>query len=486
MSSVLARRGGPRSRGGRSADLVVVGGGAAGLAAARAARRRGRSVVLVHDGPLGGDCTFTGCVPSKALLEAAARGLDWDEAMGAVRRAVATVAAAEDEAVLGSEGVVLVEGRARLAGPGAVEVDGTRLEARGVVLATGSRPAVPPVPGLDRVGFLTNETVWALPTRPARLGILGAGPVGCELAQAFARLGSAVTLVEAAERPLPREEPEASAAAVAALGAAGVALRLGCSARSVEAGAVPGGIVFTLSSGVPVELDALLVAVGRRPDVLGLGLEEAGVAVDERGYVVADRHLQTSRRGVFVAGDAAGSLQLTHAADEMGRIAAANALSTRPWRRFDTSAIPWVTFTDPEIARVGLREDAAGRGARVAWLPMSEVDRAVAAGRTDGFVKLVAGPRRGLENVGGGRLLGATIVAPRAGEMIQELALALRTGMFPARLALAPHAYPTWSVAIQQAAGQFFAEVGGRRARPARAERPGRQGDQATRADGAA
>jgi len=207
--------------------------------------------------------------------------------------------------------------------------------------------------------------------------------------------------------------------------------------------------------------------VGRRAATDGLGLEEAGVE-RERGFIVTDDHLATTAAGVWAVGDAAGKLQFTHAADEMGRIAAGNALARRPPRRFHPEWIPWVTFTDPEVARVGMTEaEGAERGARVAYLPMSEVDRAVAAGATDGFVKLVAGPRRVLGHAAGGRLLGATVVAGRGGELIAEAALAIRTRMFTARLAQAVHAYPTWSAAMWQAAAQFFVDAGGRRARPA-------------------
>jgi len=199
------------------------------------------------------------------------------------------------------------------------------------------------------------------------------------------------------------------------------------------------------------------------------GLDAAGVAT-QRGFIATDDHLATSNSGVWAVGDVTGKLRLTHAADEMGRVAATNALSPR-WqhRRFDPSAIPWVTFTTPEVARVGVTEaGAAAHGARVAFLPMTEVDRAIVSGQTAGFVKLIAGPRPLIRGLGGGRILGATIVAARAGELIHEPALAMRTGMFTGRLAQTVHAYPTWSVAVQQAAAQFFIEIGGRQARPAK------------------
>jgi pyruvate/2-oxoglutarate dehydrogenase complex dihydrolipoamide dehydrogenase (E3) component len=225
-----------------------------------------------------------------------------------------------------------------------------------------------------------------------------------------------------------------------------------------------------LAGGSTLDAERLLLAVGRKARTDGTGLDAAGVAT-EQGFVVTDDRLATSASGIWAAGDVTGRLAFTHAADEMGRVAAGNACSPR-WRRrrFDASAIPWVTFTDPEVGRVGLTEDDAAipGPARVAFLPMAEVDRAIVTGETAGFVKLVAGPRPVLRTVGGGRLLGATIVASRAGELIHEPTLAMRTRMFTGRLAQTTHAYPSWSVAVRQAAAQFFVETEGRQARPAR------------------
>jgi pyruvate/2-oxoglutarate dehydrogenase complex dihydrolipoamide dehydrogenase (E3) component len=227
-----------------------------------------------------------------------------------------------------------------------------------------------------------------------------------------------------------------------------------------------------LGPGERIAADRLLVATGRQAVADGLGLADAGVRLDERGCIATDRHLATTAPGIYAAGDVTGRMPFTHAAFAMGRMAARNALRRRRMRAaaFETSAIPWVVFTDPEVAQVGLAEAQAATahaGARVAFLPISEVDRAVTAGRTEGFVKIIAGRRRVLGAAGGGRVLGATIVAARAGEMIHETALAMRTGMFTGRLAQTTHAYPTWSLAVQQAAAQFFGQFGGRTARPA-------------------
>lgn len=457
-------------------DLVVVGGGAGGLTAAREATRRGARTMLVSDGPLGGDCTHTGCVPSKALLSAASAGRSFADAMDDVRRHIDTIAATEDADVLTGEGVEVLRGRAGLTGGGGLDVDGERIDGRRIILATGSRAKVPPVPGIDTVEYLTNESVFSLVTQPQRLAILGGGPIGVELAQAFADLGTTVTLVEAAQRLLPREEPEASETIARTLGRRGVDVRVGRGVDRVT-GDGDGRICLHLaddSADSAIVADELLVAAGRTPVTEGLSPDTAGVDLDERGHIRTDDTLATTASGIWAIGDVTGRMPFTHAAGRMAVVAVANALAGRARLRsahFDPAAIPWVTFTDPEVGRVGIAEaDAADRGGRVAFLPFDELDRGIVSGATDGFVKLIAGPRRLLGNAGGGKLLGATIVGPRAGEMVGEVALAMHTNMFAGRLAQATHAYPTWSMAIQEAAAQYFMTYGGRTARAARAD----------------
>jgi pyruvate/2-oxoglutarate dehydrogenase complex dihydrolipoamide dehydrogenase (E3) component len=450
-------------------DLIVIGGGAGGMGAARAAVRRGARTLLVQSGPLGGECTFTGCVPSKALIEAAARGATFSEAKAAVRQAIETIAATETDEVFAREGIEVVHGRATFHSAHELDGDGRHLRAARIIVATGSRPAIPPIDGLDGVDVLTNETVFDLDDLPGSLAVLGGGAIGCELAQAFARLGATVTVVEARDRLLPNEEPDASAVITEVLAAERIEVRVGEKVSRAEALNSKGAVKLHLQSGATVSADRLLVAVGRQASTEGLGLDRAGIATDH-GFIVTDDHLATTAPNVWAVGDVAGKLQFTHAAYEMGRVAAANALAPgwRPRQRFDPSSIPSVVYTSPEVARVGMTEsEAATHRARVAWLPMTEVDRAVAAGQTKGFVKLLAGPRPILRDVGGGRILGATVVAPRGGELIHEAVLAMRTDMFTGRLAQAVHAYPTWSMAIQKAAAQFFMEIEGRRARPA-------------------
>jgi pyruvate/2-oxoglutarate dehydrogenase complex dihydrolipoamide dehydrogenase (E3) component len=450
-------------------DLIVIGGGAAGLGTARAAARARARILLISDGQPGGDCTFTGCVPSKTLIEAAKQGVAFPTAAQRVRDVVARVAATEDAAALRREHIDVALGRARFTGPGRLRVDGRELTAARFVIATGSGPLIPPIPGLDGVPYLTNETVFDLPALPGSLAVLGAGAVGCELAQAFARLGTQVTAIEGEGRLLPREEPEASQAIAAVFAREGITVHTGI--RVVGAAGSDAGIRLDLADGATVSAERLLVAVGRRPVTDGLDLEHVGVRLDDSGHVITDDHLATTAAGVYAAGDVTGRLLFTHAAFHMGRIAAGNALARRPWQRhrYRPDATPWVTFTDPEVAHVGLSEaKAAGHRARVAYLPMDEMDRALTAHHTDGFIKLLAGPRPLLRDAGGGRILGATIVAARAGEMIHEPALAMATGMFTGRLAATTHAYPTWSYGLQLAAAQFFMTVGGRTARPAR------------------
>jgi pyruvate/2-oxoglutarate dehydrogenase complex dihydrolipoamide dehydrogenase (E3) component len=449
-------------------DLIVIGGGAAGLGTARAAARAGARTLLISDGQPGGDCTFTGCVPSKTLIEAAKQGVAFPTAAQRVRDVVARIAATEDAPALQREGIDVALGRARFIGPGRLQVDGRELTAPRFAIATGSAPLVPPLPGLEGVPYLTNETIFDLTALPGSLAVLGGGAVGCELAQAFARLGSQVTLIEGEDRLLPREEPEASQVIATVFAREGIAVYPG--ARVTGASVGDGGVRVRLADGTTVAAERLLIAVGRRPVTDGLNLEHIGVRLDDRGQVLTDDRLATTAPGVYAAGDVTGRLLFTHAAFHMGRIAAGNALARRPWqrRRYRPDATPWVTFTDPEVAHVGMTEaQAADRGGQVAYLPMDEMDRALTAQHTDGFIKLISGPRAVLRSAGGGRILGATIVAARAGEMIHEPTLAMATGMFTGRLAATTHAYPTWSYGLQLAAAQFFMPIGGRSARPA-------------------
>jgi len=448
-------------------DLIIIGGGAGGLSAARAARWVGADVLLINDGPLGGDCTFTGCVPSKALLAASRDGLDFCAAMKRVRSAISHIAANETADVLRSEGVDVIEGRASMLNHDTDQVASKRISSARIVIATGGRAFVPPIPGLDSVEFLTNETILSITARPKSLGIVGGGAIGCEMAQAFSRLGIDVSIFELASHLLPREEPAAGDAIKSVLEAGGVKVHVGENIDKVGPTDDGSAVMVTTTAGES-SFEKILMAVGRVPNSSGMGLEDLGVKFDQRGFIQTDDRLATDVRGIYAVGDVTGKLPFTHAADEMGRLATGNALKKGPKGPFRTSWIPWATFTDPEVARIGMTEaEAADHGGLVAELPITELDRAVTDGYHDGFIKIIAGPRKVLRRTGGGQILGATIVAPRAGEMIHEVAVAMRTKMFTGRLAQTVHAYPTWSYGIQKAAGQFFGVVEGRTARPA-------------------
>ena len=449
-------------------DLIVIGGGAAGLGAAQAGRWAGAEVLMVNDGPPGGECTFTGCVPSKTLLAAARDGLDFRTAMTRVQNAIDLIASAETASELRGQGIDFIEDRARLVTHDSIAVGDRRISGRRIVVATGTRPAIPPIEGLDRTAHLTNENVFDLDTKPESLAIVGGGAIGCEMAQAMGRFGIRVHLFETAEQLLPLEEPEAGAVVEAVLERGGVDVATGTRILSIDRSGDGSDSTTVSMADRRVEVAHVLVATGRRPMTEGLALDEIGVELDERGYVRVDDRMATTVKGVFAAGDVTGRLPFTHAAFEMGRLAAANALGKGHRGRFRAEWVPWTTFTDPEVSRVGLTEaESVEKGGRVAYLPLTAMDRAITDGRTDGYVKLIAGPKVVTRRLFGGRIIGATIVAPRAGEMIHEPALAMRAGLYTGRLAQLVHAYPTWSIGVRQAAAQFFGEVDGRTARPA-------------------
>ncbi|MGW0734763.1 dihydrolipoyl dehydrogenase family protein [Streptomyces sp. NPDC002851] len=431
-------------------DLAVIGGGSAGLTAARTAGRFGARTLLVERDRLGGDCLWTGCVPSKALLHVAAevraaRGVgafglraasgpaDLAAVFVQVKEAIAAIEPHDSAESLAPLGVEVASGPAVFTGPRTLTAAGKETSFRYAVIATGSSPTLVPVPGLAEASPLTSDSVWDLAELPDRLVVLGGGPIGCELGQAFARLGSRVTVVEALERLLPREEPQASQVVRAHLEAAGVTVLTGYRAVKVANGALHG-------PGGQLPYDALLAVTGRRGNTAGLGLRAAGVELDERGQITTDDRLRTSNPRIYAAGDVTGKSAFTHLGGVQGGAAATDALlGVR--RRIGYDAVPWVTFTDPEVARVGPTAAEArstyGDKARVRTLEHDRVDRAVADGRADGFTTLVLGPR--------GRIVGATVVAPRAGETIAHLAAAVRLGWTPAQYARTVHPYPTYA-----------------------------------------
>lgn len=444
-------------------DLIIIGGGAAGLSAARAALWAKADVALISDSPLGGDCTFSGCVPSKTMLASARDGLGFDEAMARVRSTIEHIAAGESADVLRSRGATVIEGRARFVTHDTVLVGGRRITAPRIIIATGSGPAMPEIDGISAVEPLSNETIFDLATAPRSLAIIGGGALGCEFAQALSGFGIVVTLIENRERILGDEETEASAVLGAALVAGGCKVRTATTIRRLELD--EHGHSRVVCDDAELTVDRVLAATGRSPHTADLGLDGLGVKCDGRGHVVTSSRLATTVKGIYAAGDVTGLMPFTHAADEMGRLAVGNALRRGLRGRFSSHCIPWTVFTAPELARVGVTEAGAPAGSRVAYLPLSELDRAITDELTDGFIKIVAGPRRILGDSAGGKVLGATIVAPRAGEMIGEIVLVMRTRAFAGRLAQAVHAYPTWSYGIQKTAAQFFGAVEGRQAR---------------------
>jgi pyruvate/2-oxoglutarate dehydrogenase complex dihydrolipoamide dehydrogenase (E3) component len=439
-------------------DLVVIGGGSAGRGAARAARWSGARVALVSDS------WHSGCQPHTAFVLAARRERDFGRALAAARGAVAASGQADTPDALRSEGIEILDGAARFVDPGEVEVDGRRLRSGRFVIATGSRPATPHVVGIESVDPLQPDDLFELQAAPASIAVVGGGSTGCELAQAFAVLGVPVVLFEERERVLPREEAAASTVVAAALRRAGVDVRDGARVRSCER--LSSGFVRVVADrGEAAVVERVVLAAGRAPYTAGLDLTAAGVSTDASGFVRVDSHLRTPARGTYAAGDVTGLLDGAHAAHEMGRLAAGHALKRGARSRFRARLVPRVTLTDPEVAAIGVTEHDAPRFAQVAELPFGELDRALAEGRTEGFCKLVAVPRVPSGRLLGGRIAGATVVGPSAGEVIAEIALAMHVGMFPQRLAHTVHAFPTWSDAVRACATQFVAETGGRRAR---------------------
>jgi len=458
-------------------NLVVIGAGSAGLVSAYIAATVKAGVTLVEKHRMGGDCLNTGCVPSKALIRSARivaqarRGPEFGlrsvaveftfaEIMARVRRVIAGIEPHDSVERYAALGVECLAGEARIVSPWEVEVRTAggdtpgatrRITTRAIVIAAGARPFVPPIPGIDEVGCLTSDTLWDLRELPARLVVLGGGPIGCELAQCFARLGSRVSQVEMLPRLLAREDPDVSALVEARFRAEGFAVLTGHRALrfAVEAGEK---VLYAEHEGREkrIVFDALLCAVGRVANTAGYGLEELGIGVNKMRCVETDAFLRTAYPNILVCGDAAGPYQFTHTAAHTAWYAAVNGLFGPFYAaRADFSVIPWATFTEPEVARVGLNEtEAAERGIafEATRYDLADLDRAIADGEAHGMVKVLTVP-------GGDRILGATIVGEHAGELISEFVTAMRHGLGLDKLLGTIHIYPTLMEANKFAAG---------------------------------
>ncbi|MGE3192010.1 MAG: NAD(P)/FAD-dependent oxidoreductase [Microbacteriaceae bacterium] len=435
----------------RTWDLVVVGGGSAGLVASKAAAGFGARVLLVEKDRLGGDCLWTGCVPSKTLISAAherpsERGpVDFAATMQRVHEAIHTIEPVDSREALEAEGVTVADGSARFLSPQSLSVDGAETRFRQAVIATGTTPATPHLAGADGLQVLTSGSFWDLRELPGKLVILGGGAIGCELGQAMARLGSQVTIVQRGPRILPKEEVAASRIIHDALLADGVTILTG---RTAAAASSPDRLsgTLTLDDGQTLAFDRLLAALGRTPSTAELNLPAAEVATDDAGFVRVDPALRTSNRRIWAAGDISGLPQFTHTAGVNGSVAATNAiLGLR--RRAETRVIPRVTFTSPEVAAVGIQAAVADPDRhRVVTQHHQHSDRAITESDTTGFTQIVVDRR--------GRILGGTIVGPRAGETVGELTLAVHAGLSTSSVASAMHPYPTyndplWNAAIQ-------------------------------------
>lgn len=443
-------------------NLVVIGAGTAGLVSAAGAALLGARVALIERHLMGGDCLNYGCVPSKALIGAARaayavqdagefgihaeiREIHFAETMRRLRRVRAEIAPHDSAERFRGFGADVYLGEARFTSRTSVEVAGERLVFRKAIIATGARAAIPAIPGLAEVGFLTNESVFSITQLPRRLIVIGGGPIGCELAQSFARLGSSVSIIQQAARLLPRDDPDASAILKSQFEQEGIALFLGSTIRRAEWSGRGKTIVFDRAKREErIDGDEILVATGRAPNIENLNLEIAGVEAGEKGIVV-DERLRTSNPNIYAAGDISSRFQFTHAAEALGRIALQNALFFGRKSANDL-VVPWCTYTDPEVAHVGLTAaEAQSRESAVETftLPLAENDRAVVDGATQGFARVHA-------RKSDGRILGATIVSPHAGESIGELVLALQRKLRVRDLAGVIHPYPTQAEIIKR------------------------------------
>lgn len=456
-----------------SCDLLVIGGGVGGLVTSSGAAKMGLRVILVEKRHMGGDCLNFGCVPTKTLIRSAriahwmgrARefGLDPGETrvdfprvMGRVRQVIASIGEHESAEAMGRQGVEVVMGQGRFLDPHTFEVNGRRIRARKVILATGSRPILLPIPGLAEAKPLTNESALQLDHLPASLIILGAGPIGIEFGQAFARLGSRVTFLEKESRILPREDPEVADVLKGVLTQEGLEIHTGTEVKEIRREGDRKVVVTAQDAGARprrFEAEELLVAIGRTPNVDGLNLEAAGVQYTKRGVQVDATH-RTTARHIWAVGDVTGKVPFTHAAEYEAVAVLRNILLPVFPQRVDESRIPWVTFSDPELGRIGLTEAEArkqmGDGIKVFRYPFPKLDRAIIEGEPQGLIKVITDRS--------GRILGAHLLGPGAGELLHEFVLARTHGLKLPQISDTVHVYPTLSQAVKRSADEWFLE----------------------------
>jgi pyruvate/2-oxoglutarate dehydrogenase complex dihydrolipoamide dehydrogenase (E3) component/uncharacterized membrane protein YdjX (TVP38/TMEM64 family) len=449
-------------------NLIVIGAGAAGLVTSYIAATARAKITLIEKAEMGGDCLNRGCVPSKALIRAARAAnetrdgarfgirthkieIDFGKVMAHVRKSISDIAPHDSPQRYRKLGVDVVQGHAMIVSPWEVEVNGKTLTTRNIVIAAGGRPLVPKIPGLDQVAYLTSDSIWDLQALPKRLVILGGGPIGCELAQAFARLGSKVSLIEMGNQLLGREDGDVAAVVQAALEHDGVDVRLSHKAIEVQGGDAPALVVEQRKEKDKIAFDALLVAIGRSANVDGYGVDKLGLGLRKNQTIETDEFLRTRFPNIYCVGDVTGPYQLTHAGAHQAWYAAVNALfgGIKSFRT-DYRVLPACTFTEPEAARVGLSEAEAKQqdtAVEVVKYDMSALDRAVAEGATAGFIKILVAP-------GKDRILGASVVGERAGELIAVFALAMKQGIGLDKILGTVFAYPTFAEAIKSAAGE--------------------------------
>ncbi len=457
-------------------DVIVIGGGAAGLTAAGVSASLGAKTALIEEKKLGGDCTWHGCIPSKTLLKSAKVAdivrkaavfgiktgepeIDFEAVMKRVQDIQQQVYRdADAPEIYEKMGVTVIDGRGTFADEHTVRIavnggEELALRGRNIVIATGSRPVQPPIPGLDAVPYLTNETLFSLKTLPKRLLVVGAGPIGVEMSQAFARFGSNVTVFDFSDRILPKDHPELTALLQEILAGEGVDFRLGATVAGVAAS----GKTITVTAedrktgkAVAFQGDALLVAAGRKANIESLDIEAAGIETHERGIRI-NESCQTSRHHIYACGDVAGGAQFTHMAEHMAKVAASRMLTHLPLRT-DEKHLPWCTYTDPELAHVGTTEEEL-KNKRISYevyrFPFERIDRAITESETDGWIRVYAA---GFD----GRIYGADILGAHAGDLISEFALAMRNGVTLRQMSDTIHPYPSYALGNRRAADQWY------------------------------